>query len=176
MPHQSVRCSDIRLRTISQGIPQPSINKISLKIIYINLNSTLLVNRFMWAFFLEGSQDVCLGAILPKVSWWTPQLGTGSAPETSLSEWWYQRYLELLHFPGTWSIYIIVLGRFMWFIYQYHWYCSTLTHWGRGEMAAILQTTFSNAFLWMKMFKFRLKFHWSLFPRVQMTIFQQWFR
>ena len=26
------------------------------------------------------------------------------------------------------------------------------------------------------MFKFRLKFHWSLFPRVQLTIFQQWFR
>ena len=28
----------------------------------------------------------------------------------------------------------------------------------------------------MKMFEFRLKFHWSLFPRVQLTIFQHWFR
>ena len=47
-----------------------------------------------------------------------------------------------------------------------------LTHWGRDKMAAIFQTTFSNAFSWMKMFKFRLRFHWSLFPRVQLTIFQ----
>ena len=28
----------------------------------------------------------------------------------------------------------------------------------------------------MKMFEFRLKFHWSLFQRVQLTIFQHWFR
>ena len=26
------------------------------------------------------------------------------------------------------------------------------------------------------MFKFRLKFHWSLFPRIQLTISQHWFR
>ena len=44
------------------------------------------------------------------------------------------------------------------------------------QMDAISQTTFSNAFSWMKMFEFRLKFHWSMFPRVQLTIFQQWFR
>ena len=42
-------------------------------------------------------------------------------------------------------------------------------------MAAIFQT-FSNAFSWMKMYKFRLRFHWSLFPRFQLTIFQHWFR
>ena len=51
-----------------------------------------------------------------------------------------------------------------------------LTHWGRDKMDAIPQTIFSNAFSWMKMYKFRLKFHWSLFPRVQLTIFQHWFR
>ena len=28
----------------------------------------------------------------------------------------------------------------------------------------------------MKMCEFQLKFHWSLFPRVQSTIFQYWFR
>ena len=38
---------------------------------------------------------------------------------------------------------------------------SELTHWGRDKMAAIFQTTFSNAFYWMKLFKFRLRFHWS---------------
>ena len=53
--------------------------------------------------------------------------------------------------------------------------CSVLTHWGRDKMDAISQTTFSNEFL-IKMFKFPLKLHWSLFTRVQLTIFQQWFR
>ena len=52
----------------------------------------------------------------------------------------------------------------------------SLTHWGRDEIDAILQTTFSNAFSWMKMFEFRLNFHWSLFLRAQLTIFQHWFR
>ena len=51
-----------------------------------------------------------------------------------------------------------------------------LTHWGRDKMDAISQTTSSSAFPWMKMFKFRLKFQWSLFLRVQLTIFQHWFR
>ena len=51
-----------------------------------------------------------------------------------------------------------------------------LTHWGRDKMAAIFQTTFSNAFSWMKMYEFRLKFHCRLFLRVQLTIFQHWFR
>ena len=41
-----------------------------------------------------------------------------------------------------------------------------LTHWGQDKMDAISQTTFSNAFSWMKMLEFRLIFHWSLFLRV----------
>ena len=45
-----------------------------------------------------------------------------------------------------------------------------LTHWGQDKMDAISQTTFSSAFSWFKMFEFRLKFHWSLFVRVQLTI------
>ena len=39
----------------------------------------------------------------------------------------------------------------------------TLTHWGRDQIDAISQTTFSNVFSSMKMIEFRLKFHWSLF-------------
>ena len=53
---------------------------------------------------------------------------------------------------------------------------SNLTHWGRDKMDAIFQTTFSNAFLWMKMYEFRLRFHWSLFLRFQLTLIQHWFR
>ena len=50
-----------------------------------------------------------------------------------------------------------------------------LTHWDQDKMAAIFQTTFSNAFLWMKMYELQLRFHWSLFPRIHLTIFQHWF-
>ena len=53
------------------------------------------------------------------------------------------------------------------------WY---LTHWGRDKMADIFPPTFSNGFSWMKMYEFRLIFHWSLFLGVQLTIFQHWFR
>ena len=51
-----------------------------------------------------------------------------------------------------------------------------LTYWGRDKMAAISQTTLSNDFSWMKRFEFRLRFYWNLLPRVQLTIFQHWFR
>ena len=51
-----------------------------------------------------------------------------------------------------------------------------LTQWGRDKMDAISQTTFWSTFSWMKRFEFRLKFHWSLFLKVQLTIFQNWFR
>ena len=52
-----------------------------------------------------------------------------------------------------------------------------LRHWGRDKMIVIFQTTFSIAFSWMNMYKFRLRFHWSMSPRDQLTlIFQQWLR
>ena len=34
----------------------------------------------------------------------------------------------------------------------------------------------SNAFSWMKMYEFRLRFDWILFLGFQLTIFQQWLR
>ena len=51
-----------------------------------------------------------------------------------------------------------------------------LTHWNRDRMAAISQTTLSNAFSVMKMCGFQLRFHWILFPMVQLTIFHHWIR
>ena len=51
-----------------------------------------------------------------------------------------------------------------------------LTHWGRDKMDAISQTTFSRAFSSMKIVVFWLNFHWNMFPRVQLTIIQHWFR
>ena len=69
-------------------------------------------------------------------------------------------------------IHMCVLHRQTGMILPHQW----LTHWGRDKMDAISQTPFSNAFSWMKMFEYRLKFHWSLFLRVQLTISQHWFR
>ena len=47
-----------------------------------------------------------------------------------------------------------------------------LTHLPLDKMTAISQTTFSNAFSWMQLYEFRLRFHWSLFLRIKLTIFQ----
>ena len=49
-----------------------------------------------------------------------------------------------------------------------------LTHLGWDKMAVIIQTTFPSAFSWMQMYKFRSRFDWSLFPRIQLTIFHNW--
>ena len=45
-----------------------------------------------------------------------------------------------------------------------------------GKMAAISQTKFSDAFLWMNIFIFWFEFHWKFALRVQLTISQHWFR
>ena len=50
------------------------------------------------------------------------------------------------------------------------WRYRSLTHLPLDTMAAISQTIFSDAFSWMKSFVFWSKFHWSLFPRVKLTI------
>ena len=42
--------------------------------------------------------------------------------------------------------------------------------------AAILQTTFSNVFSWMKICKFWLNFHRGVFQQVQLTVSHQWSR
>ena len=50
-----------------------------------------------------------------------------------------------------------------------------LTHWDSNKMANILQT-FCNAYSWMKMLEFWVKFHWNLFLWVQLMISQHYFR
>ena len=51
-----------------------------------------------------------------------------------------------------------------------------LTHWGKDEIDAIVHTPCSNAFPWMKMYLLWLKFHWSLFPMVKLTMLQHWLK
>ena len=49
------------------------------------------------------------------------------------------------------------------------------TYLDQDKIAVISQTTFSNAFSWMKMYEFRWSFHISLFLRFEWTISQHWF-
>ena len=67
-------------------------------------------------------------------------------------------------------------SHFLWVTFMQSCKSCISTHRGRDKMDAIFQTILSNAFSWMNMLEFRLKFHWSLFLRVQLTIFQHWFR
>ena len=55
---------------------------------------------------------------------------------------------------------------------QYAWIISS----SLAQKCPISQMIFSEAFSWMKNFVFWLKFHWSLFLMVQLTIAQHWFR
>ena len=84
------------------------------------------------------------------------------------------RYLQKIF---TWIILfaLIILSSYIFVLHMWSLRAG-LTHWGRDKMNATSQTTSSNAFSWMKMSEFRLRFHWSLFLRVQLTIFQHWFR
>ena len=77
----------------------------------------------------------------------------------------------------TYMLDVCTVSRMVFFFLIEYWESTHrgLSHWSRDKMDAISQTTFSNANSWMKSFKFRLKFHWSLFHRVQLTIFQRWF-
>ena len=103
----------------------------------------------MWSF--DVFFDLRLNKQLSKQSW----------------GWWFETPLHPLwrhckgHFTCSSQCYV------MW---------CPLTHWGWDKMPALLQTTLSNTFSWTKMLEFRLKFHWSLFIRDQLTIFQHWFR
>ena len=45
-----------------------------------------------------------------------------------------------------------------------------------NTLVTIFQTAFPNGFSWLKMYEFRLTFHWSLFLGVKFKIFQNWFR
>ena len=72
---------------------------------------------------------------------------------------------------------------FIWAVGIYHlmlehhknWQSFRLTNWDRDKTAIFLPT-FWNAFSWIKMFEFRLTFHWILFLMVHLTISQYWFR
>ena len=51
-----------------------------------------------------------------------------------------------------------------------------LTHRGWDKIDAIFAGNIYKYIFFNEMYQFRLKFHWDLFLRVRLTIFQHWFR
>ena len=84
-------------------------------------------------------------------------------------------YTVVGHTHVKWNIYIyIFLSHVTISVFTV---ISLSTHWGRNKMAAIFSDdVFKCILAWMKMHEFRLRFHWGLFLKVQLTIFQHWFR
>ena len=108
-------------------------------------------------YFDSNFTEICLQSF----NWQYVSISSGN----SLVPNWWQNITRTSGDPVHWRI-----------IHAITTQCVNLTHWGREKMDAISQTTFWSAFSWMKIFELRLKFHWSLFLRVQLTIFQHWFR
>ena len=93
----------------------------------------------------------------------TSELGVTKAPFVNFSLGDNTCYVFELHFNNS-DVTTAKLWQYM------------LTHWGREKMAAVSQTLYSNAFSWMKMYEFHLKFHRSFYLTFQLTIFQHWLK
>ena len=71
---------------------------------------------------------------------------------------------------------LVCLSIFFTVPFDYTRHYLTHSHWCRDKMVAISQTTFTNAFSWIKSYEFRLRFHWSVFLRFWLAMLQHWFR
>ena len=104
---------------------------------------------FLWA------QLTLIQYWLQIIAWWWTSNKLFSKPMRASS-------LYIYASPGLEEV-MVACPWCMWFV------VTNVTHWGRDKMAAISQTIFWYALPWMKSFVFWLKFHWSLFWRVQFT-------
>ena len=123
--------------------------------------------------FISGGNPLCHELMRPVTQFGQPN--TKQQPQITVGLKCPRLWKERCIFPVLHTLQMVVNVRLH---HSYNWVTSTkgylLTHWGRDKMDAISQTTSSSAFSWMKMFEFRWKFQWSLFLRVQLTIFQHW--
>ena len=83
--------------------------------------------------------------------------------------------------PRAYFMIILCVDRHPWYA---HWHAHILAHTHvyyvltnspLDKITAFSQTTISNEFSRMKINELQLEFHWILFLRVQLTIFQHWF-
>ena len=94
----------------------------------------------------------------------------------SPSRWWHC-YLMFysISWMGIWRRSYVPLLWALLFSFVF-WWISTHPLPPPDKMAAILQMTFSNTFLWMKSCVLLFEFHCNLFLRVQLMISQYWFK
>ena len=113
---------------------------------------------------------LCLNKRLSKESWgwWfeTPSHQLWCHCNVMTSSGIQRKYFLLFsqHWACKWPGIVRHQGSFRHSLFTWVWspnICYRLTHWGRDKMEDIFQTTFSNAFSWMKMHE--LRFHWNLF-------------
>ena len=95
---------------------------------------------------------------------------------------WQQKWDKLGSIPiATDSLYILIqhgnqhwiqlrpIGGLIWGSLYANMVTDLLTNWGLKTMVAILQMIFSNAFCWIKIIIFWLKFQWALFLSTRLT-------
>ena len=106
-------------------------------------------------YYYSNFTEVCF----QRSNWQHITLGSGNglAPNRWQAITWTNRD------PDTWCC-VASLGH------------NELTHLPLDKMAAISQMAFLNAIPWKKRFRFRWRFHWSVFLRFKLTIFHPWFR
>ena len=128
-----------------------------------NITNSNLRNKLQWnlkrnscIFLNENAFENVVCEMAAILSW--PQCVNG--------EYWKNRSLGREHCVCWWPCTISCSSNSF----------DSLIHCGQHEMDAIFWMPFSNAFSWMKIYEFQLRFHWSLFLTVQLTIFQLWFR
>ena len=117
------------------------------------------------------SLKVLTSVSVPFVIWLVSVIAALHVNQTlsSISQIWYYSLVPNQITVANLNVYIDYRRFPCTFVYHTQ-HSPTLTHWFRDKMAAVSQTTHSNAFSWMKMLEFQLRFHWSLFLRVQLTI------
>ena len=98
-----------------------------------------------WLLASPGHQQPCYWPCKINRSLSSPRKDFNNQHHLSCGKWWKMQTFSML--PQNDSAY------------------KGLTHWGWDKMSTIFQATFSNAFSWMKMYKFLLRFSLKFVPR-----------
>ena len=143
----------------------------------------LLLIRSKQVSMMLGKGQPCLLVLCPQLSafinweiWFIKHINRQCIVifgQPGINTWKHQ--WNFLKFEQWIILMIPCAGACPWVIVLFVQHIDSSIHWGRDKIADISQT-FSNAFSWMKIYEFRLKFHWSLFPNVQLIILMIYWR
>ena len=136
--------------------PQKTVRQWYYVSLIVTLSLNILGKTKAWANYFWCSASV-------------KRSGAGNSPPIGKGKVIYPRLNDIIFQQNMWIPPMLIAS------YQQPWQQPEYqTHWGRDKIAVILQT-FSNALPWMTVYKFRLIYHWRLFLRFDLTIFQHGF-